>query len=286
MRFAYYPGCTAKSSSTEYDESIRVTSRYLEIDLEEIPGWTCCGASSGHYINHELALALPSRNLALAEKMSLDIVTPCPACSLRHKVAEYELKNNMDLKARIERDIGRELKLSRNTKHILEVLYHDVGPDFISKKVQKPLKGLKTAMYYGCYLVRPPEITKFDDPENPVIMDKIMEALGVSVIDWSCKVDCCGGGLSLTSPEIVQKLVGKIVGCALEAGAEAIITACPMCQINLDMRQPGNENPPPVPIFYFSELTALAFGSLHIKDWLGKHMVDPSSLLERLELYP
>ncbi|MBW1679553.1 MAG: CoB--CoM heterodisulfide reductase iron-sulfur subunit B family protein [Deltaproteobacteria bacterium] len=284
MKFAYYPGCTAKSTSIEYDESVRETSQYLDVGLEEIPDWSCCGASSGHVINHELALALPSRNLALTERMSLDMVTPCPACSLRHKVAEHELKNNLNLKARIETDIGIDLKLSQKTKHILEVFYHDVGIDLIEKKVQKALTNLKAVTYYGCYLVRPPGVTEFDDPENPIIMDKIMEALGVEVIDWSCKVDCCGGGLSLTAPEIVKKLAGKIVMSASESGADAIITACPMCQANLDMRQPDNEDSHPVPIFYFSELTALALGNLRIKEWLEKHMVDPAGLLRRLEL--
>ncbi|MFH1625530.1 MAG: CoB--CoM heterodisulfide reductase iron-sulfur subunit B family protein, partial [Pseudomonadota bacterium] len=251
MRFAYYPGCTATSTSIEYDESVRETSQYLGIDLEEIPDWTCCGASSGHSINRELALALPSRNLALAEKMTLGILASCPACSLRHKTAEYELKKDVALKTKIEEDIGMKLDLSQKSKHILEVLYHDVGIDAIQEKVQKPLKDLKVVAYYGCYLVRPPEITEFDDPENPMIMDKIMEALGAKVIDWSYKVDCCGGSLSIAVPEIVEKLSGKIVNAASEAGADAIVTACGICQANLDMRQPKNSGSHPMPIFYF-----------------------------------
>jgi heterodisulfide reductase subunit B len=284
MRFAYYPGCTATSTSIEYDKSVRETSQYLGIDLEEIPDWTCCGASSGHVINQELALALPSRNLALANRMSLGIVAPCPACSLRHKIAEYELKKDPELKTKIEEDIGMNLELSQKSKHILEVLYQDVGIDAIKKKVQKSLKGLKVVTYYGCYLVRPPEITGFDDPENPTIMDKIMEALDVEVIDWSYKVDCCGGGLSIVAPEIVKKLVGKIVTAASGVGADAIVTACGICQANLDMRQPKNSGSHPMPVFYFSELSALAFGSLNVKEWLAKHFVDPSDLLERLKL--
>jgi len=284
MKFAYYPGCTATSTSIEYDESVRETSQYLGIELEEIPDWTCCGASSGHIINQELALALPSRNLALAERMSLDIVAPCPACSLRHKAAEYELKKDPALKTKIEADISMNLELSQKSKHILEVLYQDVGIDAIKEKVQKSLKGLKIVTYYGCYLVRPPEITGFDDAENPTIMDEIMEALDAEVIDWSYKVDCCGGSLSIAAPEIVKKLSGKIVNAALEAGADAIVTACGICQLNLDMRQPKDSGYHPMPIFYFSELTALAFGSLNVKKWLAKHFVDPSDLLERLKL--
>ena len=284
MRFAYYPGCTATSTSIEYDESVRETSQYLGIDLEEIPEWTCCGASSGHIINRELAMALPSRNLALANQMSLAIVSPCPACSLRHKIAEHELRKDPELKTRIEEDIGMNLELGQKTKHILEVLYRDVGIDAIKIKVQKSLKGLKVVTYYGCYLVRPPEIAGFDDPENPTIMDKIMEALDAEVIDWSYKIDCCGGGLAIVAPEIVKKLAGKIVQAASELGADAIVTACGICQANLDMRQPKNSGSHPMPIFYFSELSALAFGSLNVKKWLAKHLVDPSDLLERLKL--
>jgi heterodisulfide reductase subunit B len=284
MRFAYYPGCTATSTSIEYDESVRETSQYLGIDLREIPDWTCCGATSGHIINKELAMALPGRNLALANRMSLAIVSPCPACSLRHKIAEHELNKNPELKARIEKDIGTPLDLTKKTKHFLEVLFRDVGIDAIKKKVNKPLNGLKVVAYYGCYLVRPPEITGFDDPENPTIMDKIMEALGAEVMDWSYKVNCCGGGLSIVAPEVVKKLTGKIVMAASEVGADAIVTACGICQANLDMRQPKDSGSHPTPIFYFSELSALAFGSPNTKEWLAKHLVDPSELLTRLKL--
>jgi heterodisulfide reductase subunit B len=284
MRFAYYPGCTATSTSIEYDQSVRETAKALGIDLEDIHGWTCCGASSGHVINHELAIALPSRNLALANKMSLGIVASCPACSLRHKAAECALKKDSDLKRKIEEDIGATLDLAQTSRHILEVLYEDIGLEAIREKVRKPLKGLKVVTYYGCYLVRPPEIAAFDDPENPIIMDKIMEALGAEVMDWSYKVDCCGGGLSITAPEIVRKLAGKITDAAGEVGADAIVTACGICQANLDMRQPKKGSLRPMPVFYFSELTALSFGSSNVKKWLGKHLIDPSDLLEGMKL--
>jgi heterodisulfide reductase subunit B len=284
MKFAYYPGCTATQTSIEYDESIRETAQYLGVGLEEIPDWTCCGASSGHIINQELALALPCQNLVLAERMSLDIVSPCPACSLRHKVAEYELKNDPNLKKRIEADIGTQLTLSQQSKHILEVLFADVGIKTIQNKVQKPLKALKAVTYYGCYLVRPPDVTRFDDEENPISMDEIMKALEVDVVDWSYKVECCGGSAAIPDPAIVKNLSGKIAHAAAEAGAEAIITACPMCHANLDIYQPKNGHSPPVPIFYFSELTALAFGSHQIKEYLTNHSIDSVNLLKRLKL--
>jgi heterodisulfide reductase subunit B2 len=282
MRFAYYPGCTAASTSVEYDQSVRETSRCLGIDLEDIPDWTCCGASSGHIVNRELALALPSRNLALANRMSLAVVSPCPACSLRLKIAEHELRNNAGLKSRIAQDVGMDLGLPPKPKHILEVLYRDVGLEGIKAKVRKPLKGLKVVAYYGCFLVRPPEIANFDDPENPTIMDQVMESLGAEIIDWTYKVDCCGGGLAVVAPEIIKQLAGNIVRAASEAGAEAIVTACGICQANLDIRQPKGKHA--LPVFYFSELSGLAFGSEKVKHWLTKHLVDASGLLEKLKL--
>ena len=284
MKLAYYPGCTAESTAMEYGQSIEEVSRYLGIELTEIPDWNCCGASSGHITNHELAIALPSRNIALAEKMSLDVVTPCPACFSRHKIAQHELKQDPQLKNRVETDIGMHLELSRETKHIVQVLYHDVGIDSIREKVQKSLSGIRVATYYGCYLVRPPEVTGFDNPENPTTMDGIMEALGATVVDWAYKVDCCGGGLSITTPEIVKRLVGNITVAARESGAEAIVTACHLCQSNLDIYQPTDEKSPPIPVFYFSELAALAFGSSKVKGWLGKHMIDAIGLLKNLSL--
>ena len=284
MKLAYYPGCTARATAVEYGESVEEVCRYLGIELAEIADWNCCGASSAHVTNHELAIALPSRNIALAERMSLDMVTSCPACFQRHRIAQHELKESPQLKGRVETDIGTNLELSRETKHILQVLYHDVGLDAIREKVQQPLTGIKVVTYYGCFLVRPPEVTEFDNPENPVIMDRIMEALGVEVIDWAYKVDCCGGGLSITTPEIVKKLVGNITGAALESGAEAMVTACHLCQSNLDIYQSADENSPPIPVFYFSELAALALGSLKVRTWLGKHMVDATGLLKSLLL--
>jgi len=284
MRFAYYPGCTATSTSVEYDESVRETSQHLGVQLEEIPEWTCCGATSGHITNRELAVALPSRNLALANQMSLTLVSPCPACSSRHKVAQYELSRDSELRARIEKDIGKSLEIPPKPKHILEVLYRDVGIQAIKDKVQKPLKGLKVVAYYGCFLVRPPEIAAFDDPENPMLMDDVMQALGAEVIDWSHKIDCCGGGLSIVAPEIVKKLVGKIINSALSVDADAIVTACGICQANLDMRQARSGGSRALPIFYFSELSALAFGTAKMRQWSAKHMVDPSELLNKLQL--
>lgn len=280
MKFAYYPGCTTESTAREYDKSIREMSRYVGVELVEIPDWNCCGASSGHIISKELALALTSRNLGLAEKMSLDIITPCPACLLRHNFTRHEFTNSPQLKASIEADINMKIGMNRKTRHILDIFYNDVGIDNIKKMVSHSLMGLRVVCYYGCYLVRPSVITGFDDIENPIVMDKIMEALGAEVTDWAGKVDCCGGGTSITIPKIHKKLVDKIITYALQAKADAIVVACPLCQANLDMYQPkGNKA---LSVFYFSELTAFALGSTHVKEWLSRHMINTSSVLDRI----
>ncbi len=284
MKFAYYPGCTAISTATPYHESVKEIARSLGIELEEIPDWNCCGASSSHVMKDELAFSLPGRNLALAEQMSLDTVTICPSCYHRHKIAQKELRGAPHLRGLVEKDIGKPLTLSRKTKHILEVLYCDVGTDSIRKKVKRSLHGLKAVIYYGCYLARPQEMISFDTPENPTAMDEIMRILDVEVLDWSCKLDCCGAGLSITYPEMIHPLVSKIVRSALEEGAEAIITACHLCQSNLETLQSTNTGLLQIPVFFFSELTALSLGSPHVPRWLGKHIVSPSGLLKKLKL--
>ena len=145
------------------------------------------------------------------------------------------------------------------------------------QKVKKPLRGLKVVPYYGCYLIRPPELTGFDDPENPQTMDRLLQALGAEVLDWRAKVDCCGGSLSLTTREVVTRLVNNIRNAADEVGAEAIVTACGLCHANLESRQVGEK---PLPVFYFTELIGLAFG-LDARPWLKKHLISPFELLEK-----
>jgi heterodisulfide reductase subunit B len=156
------------------------------------------------------------------------------------------------------------------------VLSHDLEMDVIQEKVVKPLEGLKIACYYGCVLVRPPELTGWDDPEHPTTMDGLVEALGAEPIDWSYKVDCCGASLTLSLSDIVVDLSNKVVEGAIEAGADCIASACGICQINLDTRQVGGKR---VPVFYFTELMGLAFGVPGVEKWLSKHGVDPRPLL-------
>ncbi len=277
LKYAYFPGCSLESTASEYNLSVKAVSFSLGIELVEIPEWNCCGASAGHSVNRRLAQALAGRNLALAEKTGLDVMLACPACYIRFRTTYQEVKDDPSRQKEIENLTGLHYQASCRIKHLLDIIYNDVGLENVKAQVIRPLQNLKVVCYYGCYLVRPPKVVGFDDPENPQIMDKILQALGVEVRDWSGKVDCCGGSLSLNKKAIAGKLVNDIIEMARKAGAEAIVTACPLCQSNLETRQNGKMDK--LPIIYFTEMMGLAIGIPEARSWMKKHLISPSNLL-------
>jgi heterodisulfide reductase subunit B len=283
MEFAYYPGCSLDSTAKEYDMSVHAVCKELDVGLKEIPDWNCCGASSGHSTNLKLSLALPGRNLAIAEKEGMDLAVSCPACFLRFKKVVYDLKHDEKMREEIVRIMDMPYEGTQKTRHILDIIYHDVGLDAIKGKVTKPLKGLKAVSYYGCLLVRPPKVTEFGEHENPVMMDEVMEAIGAEPLDWSGKIDCCGGSLALTRTDIVYKLIDDLIVAARKAGANCIVAACPLCQANLDTRQKGGKEEP-LPVLYFTELLGISFGLSGINKWLKRHVISPSELLRENKL--
>ncbi len=283
MKYAYYPGCSLEATAKEYDLSVRAVCANLGIELAELPDWSCCGASSGHNTNRWLAHALAGRNLALAERLGLDIAVACPACYIRLRTTSHEMKANSQQRAELAELIAMPYQASGNTRHFLDIICNDLGLESLRKKVVKPLRGLKLACYYGCYLVRPPEVVAFDDPENPQAMDELLDNLGAEVKDWSGKVDCCGGSLSLSKREIAKQLVNELTDMARKAGAQAIVAACPLCHANLETRQSAaRENK--LPIFYFTELIGLAMGITGVESWLKKHLISPFGLLAAYRL--
>ncbi len=278
MKYAYYPGCSLESTAKVYDLSVRAVCSNLGIELAELPDWSCCGASSGHSTNRWLAHALAGRNLALAERVGLDIAVACPACYLRLRTTYKEMKDDSQQRDELVKLIDMPYEARYYTRHLLDIIYNDISPEKLKKRLAKHLGGLKLACYYGCYLVRPPEVVGFDDPENPKSMDMLLDALGAEVRDWSGKVDCCGGSLSLSKREIALQLVAEITEVARKAGAQAIVTACSLCHSNLETRQ-ATDGQDRLPIFYFTELIGLAIGIDEAKSWLKKHMISPLSLL-------
>ena len=276
MRYSYYPGCSAHSTGLEYSLSTEAALRQLDVELEEIEGWNCCGASSAHALNHRLALTLPARNLALAQKAGGDLLIPCAACYNRLKGAELALRSNSEARAEIEADVGFNFTGQVRIRPLLAILHEDFGPQRVAAETRRPLSGLKVVPYYGCLLVRPPRVAQFDDPDDPRLMASLLRAAGAEVMPWSHATDCCGAGLSLPRSDAVYRLVGRLAERAREADAEALVTACPLCQVNLEMRQPAR---PRLPAFYFTELLGLAFDLPEARRWWPKHLIDPRPLL-------
>ena len=281
MKLAYYPGCSLQSTAVEYDLSSRAVCRALDLELVELPDWSCCGATSAHSTNHLLSLALPARNLKLAQEAGLDIVAPCSACYNRLKTCDWTLRHDAAEREKTEAASGFSFTGESAVLSLLEAVVTKAGLPRIKAAVQKPLSGLKLVAYYGCLLVRPLEVCTFDDPENPVALDKVMAALGADVLDWSYKTDCCGASLSLSRADAVTGMVGDILAGAVEAGASAVVTSCPLCHSNLEMRRREHLGPP---VFFFTELMALAFQLPDSSEWFKKHLVDPFPLLKRLAL--
>ena len=281
-KYSYFPGCTSHSTAVEYDLSTNTVFKALGVELVEIDDWNCCGAAAVHSMNRFLSLCLPARNIAMAQKRDLELVIPCAGCFNMLKRAERALKTNPEVRREIESTIGFTYREDLKIRALIDMVVNGIGFRRIGEKVQRPLTGLKVACYYGCALVRHPKTTELDDPENPQYLDRLMDTLGATPVEWSFKTDCCGADLALTHGDVVVKLVNRIVGMAKEAGAECLVCSCGLCQINLEMRQ--DLNALGLPVFYFTELTGVAFG-LDGGHWWPKHVVNPSRLLVSLNLW-
>lgn len=284
-KLTYFPGCSAHGSSGEFENSLKLVIKAFDTELEEIPDWNCCGATSAHVMTEDLAVALPMRNLILAEKLHNKVMTvPCASCFSRMKATKIELDKNPELKQKINQVIpDGQYQGTVDIKSGLQYFFEDVGIEKIKEKVVRPLTGLKVACYYGCLLTRPKGVAQFDSPEYPVSMDKIMEALGATVVPFDFKTECCGASFSISDTEIVYSLTGKILENAHDAGADLVAVACPLCQSNLDMRQHGAEKTYKekfnLPVLYFTQLIALALGIPEKDLQFGKHIIAVEPLL-------
>ncbi len=283
MKYIFYPGCAVHSSSKEYVDSCKAVSKILGVELVEIPDWNCCGAIDAVYSYKPLySVALAARNLALAEKLGTNVVTLCSACYFTLSRTNKLLLENAETKDKVQRalsSIGLSYDCGVKVRHYLEALLTDVGLDEIKKQVKTPLTKLNVASYYGCLLVRPPTLTNFDDPEHPTRMDELVETLGASKIEYYSKTKCCGASLGMTNEKVMLKVSKNILLDAKNAGADCIITACPLCQFNLDARQRDIESKFDVkiglPILHFTQLMGLAFGLNPKELGLEKNCVSP-----------
>jgi len=289
MKYAYYPGCSSESTARDMNQSILAVARALKLDLEEPKGWTCCGATAGHQTDRILGVALSAANLTKVKDMNLDMVVNCAACYNRMKSANHEITNHEAIRRNVGDALGRDYDGSVKVRHLLEVLLEDIGLQTITHALKRTLSGLKVACYYGCLLVRPPEVVKFDDPENPKSLDRLINAMGGVSLEWPCKVDCCGGSLSLSRTDVVVKLTESIIDMAVQEGAECIAVSCPMCQINLDVRQQDinkqigkNYH---LPVIYITQLLGLCLGLRPDELGFEKLMVSPADVLKKMEVH-
>ena len=276
MRLGLYPGCSLKGSSREYAESVLAVAAAFNVGLEEINDWNCCGATAAHNMNKVLSLALPARILSLAEKQGLnEIVVPCAACYSRLTVTKHELSEDPGLRDKVTDANGLDYSGSVEVLNIIQMLDRYVTPK-LEGRITNPFDH-KVACYYGCLLVRPHEILKFDRTEDPQSMDELMLKAGATPIDWAFKTECCGAGLSVSRTSSVGRLSGKIMRDAKDRGAEAIIVACPMCHSNLDMRRKEINRfigeKVNIPVLYVTQALGLAVGLGRKELGLQRHFV-------------
>jgi len=283
MRYGYFPGCSLLSGAAEYDRSARGVLAALDVAVEEIEDWVCCGATPAHATNHTLSVALPAISCAAAEKQGLDILTCCSACFSRLKQANAELQKDPALLAKVNGIIEEDYKGTIRVLHVAEILAREVGLDALRARVTRPLKGLKIASYYGCLLARLPEELRIDKIEYPTLLDDLMAATGAEPVDWPCKTECCGAALTLAMQDTVVRLSGQLLQTARDCGADALVVACPLCQANLDLFQSNAEEQLReafgLPVLYFTQVLGLALGLEADDLCLDKVIVDPMPLL-------
>lgn len=286
MRYAYYPGCSLKTSAREYDLSIQAVCQELDVELVEVPDWSCCGASPAANMDLVLSAALAARNLRQAARAGLDtVVAPCSGCYKYLRRARQSIHNEPRFRERVQGLLGgQSLGQLPAVKHPLEVLTRDLRT--MTAAVKQPLHGLRVACYYGCAISRPRG--GFDDSENPTSMDKLMATLGAEVVPYTYKTRCCGGAVMMPLPEVAFDLTGHLLRKAQEQGADCLALACPLCGLLLDAyqstigRRLGTRFN--LPIFYFTQLMGLALSIDGERLGLKYNVVAPFELLTEVGL--
>jgi len=279
MDLSYFPGCSLATTAKESNQSLMKVCEKLGLNLIELEDWNCCGSSSAHSMDQKLAFRLAARNLSLAPS-GRPLLVMCPTCLHRLKLAHKVIAENPEARAQEEARWGRPIDPGLKIVHFFELL-SDVEPSRLEAALVRPLRGLKVVPYYGCMLARPPSLRKERNYHG--LIEKILISLGAESLSWSFSARCCGTFLSAARPDIAVPLVNEIIGGAVKAGAECIVTACAMCQLNLEIRCTLKDR---IPTLHFSEILALAFGAKGSTKWFRRHLVDPMPLLKAKKLIP
>jgi heterodisulfide reductase subunit B2 len=284
VTYLYYPGCSAHGTAWDFGASTLAVGRALGIEMPEIKNWICCGSTPAHQTDPLLALALPAKNLA--EARGHTVAVSCAACYSRLKTSNHEIVKNAAAREQVAQVLGTDYDGRTEVRHFLEILVRDLGLQKIADAVTRPLTGLRVACYYGCLLARPQEVNHFDDPENPTLMDRVLEAAGATVAEFPHKTECCGAGYGITDVTVVTRLSERILAMAKSTGVDCIATACPLCQMNLDLRQSQIEQQYDqhiaLPVFFFTQLLGMALGLSPDKLGIRGLVVSPAQLLDNL----
>jgi len=282
---AYYPGCSGLGTSKEYDASTRAVCAKVGLSLVDVPDWSCCGSTPAHTTDHTLSAALSARNLQLVADMGMKLaVTPCPSCLTNLRTANHRMEKAA-FAEKANRLLDEPYSGGVNAQSVLQALVETVGLDALKAAVRTPLAGLKVACYYGCIMNRPPELMAFDDCENPMAMDNVLAAMGAEIVPFPLKVECCGASYGIPRGDIVARLAGKLLEAATLAGADMVAVACPLCQMNLDLRQ-GQGNRAlgasyRIPVPYFTQLMGVALNIADADIGFDKLNVDPRPVLSK-----
>ena len=291
MKVSYFPGCTLNTTGKGYDNAVRASAAAVGLDLVELPEWNCCGATYPLIVDNMLELAAPTHVLVSARDQgdSPVLTTACSTCYNVLRRTNHFIRQHPEERERINAFIEAEYAGEVEVKDILHLLRDDIGFDTVREKVEVPLKGLKVAAYYGCMVLRPPAEVAYDDPDNPRSLDDLMAALGATPVDYPHKNECCGAYLGVKAPEVTREMAYTILRSARAAGAEGIVTNCPLCQFNLDRRQREmaqfHAGFASLPVFYFSQLMGLALGLDKSGYGWERQSVDARPLLRTLGLW-
>lgn len=288
MKYAYYPGCSQEGPALDYGKSTGALCAALGIELAEIPGWSCCGSTPAHAVDTELSAALCARNLDLAARDGAEqVVTPCPSCLSNLRLAADRMKEPV-FRARVNEllDAPAAERLPESTS-VMQLIARVYDADSLAARVTRPLTGLRIAAYYGCLMSRPADVMQFGDPENPTLMESLLSACGAEMVEFPLKTVCCGASFGIPERPLTARNSGRILDLATKLGADVIAVACPLCQMNLDLRQKQAARAEDaffhMPVLYFTQLMGLAMGIAPEHLGLDQLCVSAGSLLRKME---
>ncbi len=289
MKIAYYPGCSLHASSAFYDVQTQMVAKRLGVELVELEDWNCCGATSACKTDNFLSIALPARNIGIADASGLDeLVIPCSSCYSRTLVSQKVLADNSDLRDTINSELTKKVSGRIRVLSIIELILKQLNSKDFSEKLKYKLEGFKPACYYGCLLTRFPYDIKIEDNvENPQGMDIICKKLGAEPVDWNYKTDCCGASATVNDADVALRLMSKIMKDAIARGANCIVATCPLCQFNLDAYQDmvgekyGIQRR--LPVYFITEFIGLALGISDKDLQIDRHLIDASGLLKEIK---